>query len=227
MGLYLINKAQNEINELSQQSLIQKASIKKNLNKKINDETLKIKNKYFKTNDRFLNNLLTSNLLETNQNLLNLKKKLIYELKLDITAGIEKKIKNNYAQYTNYILNQIKQIQDFIDKPPEVVLIFNLKDYSSFSNSFKIKLKYFSNPVKIIKSEEGFIGGFKVALYEGSLSYNYTIDNTIIENSTIIENEFIKITSESKIKDIEKDFEFFIQNQKIGMEGYLKKYDRL
>jgi len=53
------------------------------------------------------------------------------------------------------------------------------------------------------------------------------VDDIINENLSIIQQEFSNIISDSEIKEIESNFENFIQNQKNGIKQYLENYDRI
>ena len=85
----------------------------------------------------------------------------------------------------------------------------------------------FENKVSLKKSRENFTGGFICVVLLGNINYNYTIENQIRKNTSIIEIEFSKIfaDSESNIKKLENNYVQFIQNQKLALEDYLKDYE--
>ena len=60
-----------------------------------------------------------------------------------------------------------------------------------------------------------------------NISYNYTIENQLKKNTSIIEIEFSKIfsDSESDIKKLENNYVQFIQNLKLAVGNYLKDYE--
>jgi hypothetical protein len=88
-------------------------------------------------------------------------------------------------------------------------------------------MEIFENPVEINKDQIDYIGGFKIALIGGVISYDYTIDTLINKNSSYIQMEISKIVNDSEIKTIEKDFEEFIATQKQKITNYLKEYDQI
>ena len=156
-----------------------------------------------------------------------LKNKLIKELKTSLFNNINVNIKNNYSNYIKFLLKIIKKIKKTVDKPQAIELILNSKDYSYFlQNSEKIQ-NLFKNPVEINKENMDFIGGFKISLGGGLISYDYTIDNLINKKSSFIQIEVSKIVNDSEIKEIDKDFNTFIQNQKTKIIEYLKQYDQI
>jgi len=158
---------------------------------------------------------------------LKLKNKLIKELKTSLFNNIKVNIKNNYSNYIKFLLKIIKKIKKTVDKPQAIELILNSKDYSYFlQNSEKIQ-NLFKNPVEINKENMDFIGGFKISLGGGLISYDYTIDNLINKKSSFIQIEVSKIVNDSEIKEIDKDFNTFIQNQKTKIIEYLKQYDQI
>jgi hypothetical protein len=61
----------------------------------------------------------------------------------------------------------------------------------------------------------------------GHLSYDHTIENQLKKSISIIEIEFSKIFSDSEpdIGALENNYIQFIQNQKLAVNEYLKKYD--
>ena len=156
-----------------------------------------------------------------------LKNKLIKELKTSLFNNIKVNIKNNYSNYIKFLLKIIKKIKKTVDKPQAIELILNSKDYSYFlQNSEKIQ-NLFKNPVEINKENMDFIGGFKISLGGGLISYDYTIDNLINKKSSFIQIEVSNIVNDSEIKEIDKDFNTFIQNQKTKIIEYLKQYDQI
>ena len=72
-----------------------------------------------------------------------------------------------------------------------------------------------------------YIGGFKISLVGGVISYDYTIDTLINKNSSFIQMQIAKIVNDSEIKAIEKEFEEYIINQKQLITEYLKEYDQI
>ena len=227
LGFYLIEKAQKEINEFNRQTLFQKAEIKKRYLERSQDRSIKLREQFIENYDQFLNQFLSSTLLEGKEKFLNLKNSLIKTLKIRLFNRIKNNINNNYLNYIEFLLNIVKVIKNTVDKPQAIELIFNSKDYSYFlENSEKIQ-DQFKNPIEINKDRVEFIGGFKISLGNGLISYDYTIDNLINKKSSFIQIEISKIIDDSEIKEIEKEFNIFIQNHKSKIEEYLKQYDQI
>jgi vacuolar-type H+-ATPase subunit E/Vma4 len=177
--------------------------------------------------DQFLNQSLSSTLSEGKEVFLILKSRLMKELKTNLFNSIGMNIKNKYSNYVKFILNIIKKVKKIVDKHQEIEIIFNTKDYGYFlQNSEKIQ-DLLKNPVEINKDNIDFIGGFKISLSGGLISYDYTIDNLINKKSSFIQSEISKIINDSEIKEIEKEFNIFIQNQKSKIIEYLKQYDQI
>ena len=153
LGLYLIEKAQKEIKELNQKTLFHKAEIKKRYLERSRERSMKLKSHLIESYEQFLNQSLSSTLLKGKENLLSLKNRLIKELKLNLYALIKERIKNNYSDYIAYLLNSIQNVKFAIDKPQEIEIKFNRKDYNYFIKNFDIIVDLFKNPVEINKDQ--------------------------------------------------------------------------
>jgi vacuolar-type H+-ATPase subunit E/Vma4 len=225
--LYLINQAENDIKNINQQTLFQIAEAKKKNKERTRDSSLKMKAHFNETFNKLLNSSLSSTLLKIKEEVLKSKNKLKLELISDVTELINDKIKNNYSGYTNFILKTLENIKYIIDKPHEIMIILNSRDYEFFGKNSELIEKIFKNKVLIKKSEKNFTGGFICVVLSANISYNYTIENQLKKNSSIIEIEFSKIfsDSESDIKKLENDYVQFIQNQKLAIDNYLKDYE--
>lgn len=227
LGLYLVNKAQEEIKELNRQNLFQKAEIRKKYLERSNESFIRVKNHFVEAYNQYLNNSLSSTLLELKEKELDLKNNLLRELENSIYELLKEKIKTKYEDYVKYLLDYFKDKIDFIDKPTKIELLFNYQDFAYFSKNSKKIDNLFKNSFVIKEAPGEFIGGFKVILSDGDISYDYSLDNLITKNSNYVQKKLFKILTETGIKEIERDFEEFIQTQKLGLEGHLKKYDRI
>ncbi len=158
---------------------------------------------------------------------MDLKNSLIKTLKINLFNHIKKEIDDHYLNYLNFLFNIIKNVKSTVDKPQAIEIIFNLKDYDYFiQNPEKIQ-DLFKNPVEINKDDNDFIGGIKISLGSGLISYDYTIDNLIDKKSSFIQREISKIVNDSEIKETESQFNMFIQNQKSKINKHLKQYDQI
>jgi vacuolar-type H+-ATPase subunit E/Vma4 len=212
---------------LNQKTLFQKAEIKKRYFERSQERSVRLKSHLIGTFENFLNQSLSSTLLKGKEQFLGVKNNMIKELKLSLFNVIKKKISNNYSDYIKYILKSIENVRKKIDKPQEIEIIFNSNDYNYFIKNFDKIIELFKNPVEINKDQRDFIGGFKVSLTGGTISYDYTIDNLIDKASSYIQMEIAKIINDSEIKEIEKEFEDFINIQKKKITGYLKFYEQI
>lgn len=227
LGLYLVEKAKKEINEINRQTLFQKAEIRKSYIDRSNESSLRIRNHFIETYKQFLNSKLSKTLLDSKEEVLKIKNQLVEELKNFIKNYLKEKIEGSYSNYINFIIEKIKENKNFIDKPPKIIILFNSKDFNYFNeNPNKLK-NLFKNDIEFKKDPHQSIGGFKVILAHGDISFNYSVDDIINENLSIIQQEFSNIISDSEIKEIEINFENFIQNQKQGIKQYLENYDRI
>ena len=227
MGLYLINQADKEIKSINQQTLFQLAEIKRKNKERISENSLKMKQNFNKTYDTLLNNFLSSSLLKIKEAILTTKNKLISDLISALTDLIKDKIKRNYSGYIDNLLKILENVKTIIDKPPEIGITLNSRDYSYFDENKNKIQKILTNKVKLIKSEKEFTGGFLCAVAIGNISYNYTIENQLKKSITLIEIKFSKIFSdfEPDIKNLENKYIHFIQNQKLAINDYLKDYE--
>jgi len=229
LGLYLIDQAENDIKNINQQTLFQIAEIKKKNRDRAEESLLKMKEHFNETFNRLLNNSLSSSLIKIKEEILKSKNKLMSELISDLTNLIEKKINDNYSNYTDFLLKSLKNIGYIVDKPPEIIITLNSRDYIFFnSNKDKIE-KIFKNNIKLNKSEKEFTGGFICTVPAVNISYNDTIENQLKKNTSIIEIEFSKIfyESETDIKQLENIYLKFIQSQRQLINQYLQDYERI
>lgn len=207
--------------------LLQKAEMKKRHNERYTESSKRLREQFIENYNQFLNNTFSQTLLNVKETVLNLKKKLIKKLKMNLKTLITEKINKNYSNYIDSLTNQIKTVSPIIDKPPQITILLNNADFEYFNNNFeKIKI-LFKNKVGITKIPTEFIGGFKVISPDEDILYDYSIDNLINKNSPLIEIEFSKFFNETDIKRLEKDFEQFIQQKKIDIEELLREYDKI
>ncbi len=154
-----------------------------------------------------------------------MKNNLLKELKNKIYELLKEKMNQFYSDYIKYLIDYITDNVDIIDKYKKIVLLLNSRDYNFFNKNPDEIRRIFKNSIEINKAPHNFIGGFKIIVSDGEISYDFSIDNIINKNLTFIQKELSKIVSESEIKEIEQEFEIFIQEQKLGIEEYLRKYD--
>lgn len=207
--------------------LLQKAEIKKRYIERQIESSKKLRDQFIETYNQFLNNALSQTLLNIKETVLNLKKKLIKELKINLKTIIKERINKDYSSYVNSLIKNIQKVSHIIDKPPQVTILLNNTDFNYFNNNFDKIQNIFKNKVGITKTTIDFIGGFKTITPNEDILYDYSIDNLISKNSSLIEIEFSKFFSETEIKRLEKDFEQFIQKKKNNIEEFLIKYDKI
>lgn len=222
-----MEKAQEEIKDLTQKTLFQKAEIKKRFIERGAERSLRLRQQFIESYEQFLNQSLSSTLLKGKEKFLKLKNNLILELRKSLFNLIQVKIEKNYPAYIDFLLNSVKEVTKTIDKPQEIELIFNERDYSYFLKEHDKIENLFQNPVEINKDRRDYIGGFKISLIGGVISYDYTIDIIIDKISPFIQMEISKIVTDTKIKEIENDFEKFVKKQKQKITEHLRKYDQL
>ena len=227
LGLYLVEKAKEEIKEINRQNLFQKAEIRKRYIDRSNESSSRIRRHFIEIYKQYLNSKLSKTLIDSKEEVLKIKNQLVEKLKNFIKNYLKEKIEISYSNYINFLIDKIKENKNLIDKPPKMIIIFNSKDFNYFNeNPNKLK-NLFKNSIELKKDPHQSIGGFKVILAKGDISFNYSVDDIINENLSIIQQEFSNIISDSEIKEIESNFENFIQNQKKGIKQYLENYDRI
>lgn len=231
LGLHLIKKAQKEIKEMNQLTIFQKSKIKKRYMGKAFDDSIKIRNSFELSYNKFLNNKLSSTFLKIKEDLMDFKIKLIDTIKKDLSNSIRDKIKGNPEVYIKFLINALKTFYEnssthVKDTLPHITLLFNTRDYEYFQNNFNKIEEIFKNPVEIQKNDD-FFGGFKVLFSEDGISYDYSIDQIIQNNSILIEREFNSAISDSEIKIKEHNFGEIIEKQRDSIEVYLEEYDQI
>ena len=212
---------------MNQKTLFQKAEIKKRYLERSNERSHKLKDHLIESYNQFLNQSLSSTLLRGKERVLNIKNRLINELKISLFNLIRDRIDKKYSSYITFLLKSISNVKKTIDKPQEIELILNSKDYDYFIKNFDKIVNLFKNPVEINKDRQDFIGGFKISLVGGLISYDYTIDTLINKHLPYIQMEFSRIINDSEIKEIEKEFENFLQEQKEKIAEYLILYEQI
>ena len=67
------------------------------------------------------------------------------------------RIDTNYSDYITYLLKSIKNVNNTIDTPQGIELLFNSKDYDYFIENLDKITSLFKNPVEINKEKRDFI----------------------------------------------------------------------
>lgn len=225
LGMFMIDKAQQEIKEIHRKTLFQKAEIRKEYLKKKSKGSSRIKTIFIETYTQFFNNYLTSALLKSKEKILRLKNELLNALRINIHESIKEKINNNYSGYIEFFLEFINNVRNDIDNKGDIIIFLNSKDYNYFNKDLNKIKKNFKNSVIIKQDSKAFIGGFKVNLTQALISYDYTIETIINKNYVDIEIEFSKIISDLNYKELDVSLEKFIQLKKKDIEEYLKTYE--
>ena len=171
LGLYLIEKAKEEIREINRQNLFQKAEIRKKYIDRTNEHSIRIRNHFIETYNQYLNNILSKTLIESKEEALEVKNHLVEELKNFIKNFLKEKIKKTYSNYIDFLFNKIKQNKHTIDKPPKVIFLFNSKDSDYFNKNINNLKNLFKNIIEIKEVSNEFIGGFKVIIADGDISF--------------------------------------------------------
>ncbi|MFO8018843.1 MAG: hypothetical protein R6U96_09420 [Promethearchaeia archaeon] len=228
LGLTLVNDVQNEIKELRQDTLFQKAEIKKKYMEKAEQESKKVKKSFKETYRSTINQKFSSVSLRFKEGFLNLKSFLLNDLKRGIHDFIGDKIKGNYKSYQEFIKKNLQSIcEENIESSQEFVLILNARDYDYFKDKINVLKENIQNSFQLEKGSKAFTGGFKIYIEEEQISYDSTIDNLFEQYSDYIEREFSKIVSDEGIDKILQEFEQFTEKKKSEMKEYLKEYERI
>ena len=227
LGLNLIKKAEKEMKEMNQNTLFQKSQIKKNFLKRNNENALRTKTHFIETNNELLNNALASTLLKIKQDVLEIKNKLLIELRLVLLKRIESNINKNYEKYVAYLINDLKRFSQTIKHSREVSIALIKRDYKFFSENPRKIQDMFKTQITLQIADDSFIGGFKAYIESENISYDVTIENYILKQSILIESAFSEQFSEKSITELTQKFEKFIINKKESIQEHLKEYDRI
>ncbi len=212
---------------MNQMVLFQKARFKKRIMERTEEQSRQIKASFINTYNEFCNNSLSSNLIKINDQALNLKNRLIKELNQELFPKIKDRIHQHYSDYIKFLIRIIEKDEKELINKAKVEIIFNSRDHAYFMKNKNDFQQIFKPNVEIRKSEEDFIGGYKITLPLEKISLDHTIEEIIKSNQLIIEKEFTKIISDKEIKNIQREFEQFIHEQKLKIEGYLIEYDQI
>ncbi len=227
LGIYLVEKAQNQVKEMNQQTLFQKAEIKKTYRERTQEQANKKRVKFIEDYKEKLNTSLSKTLLWSKEKLLNLKNDLVKKTKELLIDSVKKSMEKNYEDYLKYLNQALSKVSEKVNKSLELTLIFNNRDYEHFKNNLAELKEYFENSIDLAKSKEEIIGGFIINVEEQQISYDNSLDSLIEENYSFLEKNLTNIISELKIKEIENEFKEFVENKKSNIENELRRYERI
>lgn len=224
LAIAMVNNAKKEIKKINEQTLFQRAELKKRYINEDNENYQKIRVNILSAFNKLLNESLSSTLLFSRKSFLNLKNSLKNELKASVFNVLLENMLNKYSKYTEFIIRKIKDITEKYNQNMEFKVIFNKRDYDYFT---KNKDKVFSQNIKISNINTDLEGGFKLLYSNGKISYDYSLRNLINKNSTEIQIEISKLIDESQIKELETDFDHFIQEEKSKINQFMRDYDNI
>jgi len=225
--MHLIEHAKDKIKDLNQEMLFRKAEIKKRYRNRLDSKSSQIREQFIGDYNNILNTNLSSTLLESKNRILDLKNNLIKIFIEDLRDEIEKRIQNNYEGYVQYILNLVRSIKDKDSIPKSSILYFNERDAEYFSSNVEKITNILNKEFEIKETSKVKIGGFILEQIEGEISFDYTIDNIIEDNYSLIEMQFSDIIKDTEIKKLQTEFEDFINDKKKKIEEFLINYDRI
>lgn len=226
LGIFLINKAKDEIRELSKQTLFQKTEIRKRILETISQRSIKMRKNFKETYLKFLNNSLSTTINNAKEKSLKLENLLLKDLKEEIFRILEQKIEHKYSKYQAFLENKLRDAETKLQRRSQMELILNHKDYGNDKITKAIN-DIFGKNIKIRKDKEDFLGGFKIQSQKKNLTYDFTLSTAIKRNNKYIEKKFSKIFCDAEVKRLEDEFIDFIKNQRNNIRGYLEEYDRI
>lgn len=227
LGMYLVEKAQKQVKEMNQQTLFQKAEIKKTYRERTQEQANKKRAKFIEDYKEKLNTSLSKTLLWSKEKLLNLKNDLVKKTKELLIDSVKKSMEKNYEDYLKYLNQALSKVSEKVNKSLELTLIFNNRDYEHFKNNLAELKEYFENSIDLAKSKEEIIGGFIINVEEQQISYDNSLNSLIEENYSFLEKNLTNLISELKIKEIENEFKEFVENKKSNIENELRRYERI
>lgn len=225
--MHLIEQAKDKIKDLNQEMLFRRAEIKKRYRNRLDSKSSQIREQFIEDYNNILNTNLSSTLLESKDRILDLKNNLIKIFIEDLRDEIEKRIQKNYEGYVQYILNLFRSIKDKDSIPKISILYFNERDAEYFSSDVKKITNILNKEFEIKETSKVKIGGFILEQIEGEISFDYTIDNIIEDNYSLIEMQFSDVIKDTEIKKLQSEFEDFINDKKKKIEEFLINYDRI
>ncbi|MFW9945432.1 MAG: V-type ATP synthase subunit E family protein [Candidatus Odinarchaeota archaeon] len=227
LGLFMVDKAQQEIKEIQRNKLFQKTEIRKNYSEKIYKKSEKIKHDFEAKYIDILNNVLTSTLIEAKDHLLQLKDELIKDLKKCLYKDIKTSIEKKYSKYIEFIIKELKTISSDISHRGTIIIFFNSRDYHYFNEHFSEIENLFKSKVQLKEVIDEFIGGFKITLSNVDISYDNTINTLLTKKIADIEIEFSNLISDSNYKELSIEFEELITKKRDDIKKYLIEYDNI
>ncbi|MBD3215787.1 MAG: hypothetical protein GF311_24465 [Candidatus Lokiarchaeota archaeon] len=227
LGIHLIEQAKDKIKDLNQEMLFRKAEIKKRYRNRLDTKSNEIRQQFIDDYNNILNMNLSSTLLESKDRILELKNNLIRVFIIDLHKEIDNHIRSNYQGYVDYLIDLIREIKGQNYIPNNSIFYFNERDYEFFEKNDHTLTEVIQKEFKVKQSSKIDIGGFILEQVDGEISFDYTIDNIIEGNYSLIEMEFSDIIKDGEIKKIQSEFEDIINENKKKIETYLIDYDRI
>lgn len=227
LGMYLIDQAKEKIKELNQQILFRKAEIKKQYREEEIKKSKELREEFINKYEQQLNTNLSTTLLSSKEKLLDLKNELIKDFRNSLRGEVSSRIEDQYSNYIQYLLENMKEVENKVDSSQNVNVFFNERDLRHFSQNADEIYNIFGNDVALKESQDIDVGGFKLELIQEDIIYNYSIDKIIDKNHSLLEKKISEQLKDSEIKNIRSEFEEFINNKKQEMEDILIKYDRI
>jgi vacuolar-type H+-ATPase subunit E/Vma4 len=229
LGLYLVENAENEIKEIERKQVLLNSSLKKRKNERI-EQILNKKKKQFK--DQYhsqINESTVSILLDIKNQLLELKNKLITNIKNDFKEAIALKISKNYDKYINYLLKIMKEKVDDLKIHKKMTFILNSNDFNYLSNHKELLKSNQINNYELQKSEKETIGGYILIIPEESFNLNYMLENQIKMHTNAFESLITEELSllEESYYGINEKFEKSIEDIRKKIHIYLEKLEEL
>ncbi|MBY9007979.1 MAG: hypothetical protein KGD63_14655 [Candidatus Lokiarchaeota archaeon] len=175
-----------------------------------------------------MNSILSSTLFDSKELILGLKNRLISECVEELKKKTKKKIKKSQSEYYSLILDLIKQVFDNNKNlKKKSIIFFNEIDFKYFNQNIGDLKKVTNKNIIINQSDKIILGGFLIGQDDNEVVFNYDLSNLIRKNQYFIEIQFTKLIPDSGIKELQLEFESFINKNKKEIKEYLIKYDKI
>jgi hypothetical protein len=121
----------------------------------------------------------------------------------------------------------MKSLEIPLDDLKELRVYFNSRDLKFFKQNQKKIESTIKKDVKIKEDTSIELGGYILELMDKNISFNFTLKNIIQKNFSLIESKFTSIIADSKIKEVQNEFEHSINQKKKKREDILIEFDRI
>ncbi len=226
IGIFLMEKAQKEVNKFLENSEKLKTELEIKLLKSIDKRKVRMRQEFINQYNEIINKFKSDSILKLRESFLERKNEIIDIFKTFLLDSIRKDIVANIKKYHEFLGVKYKEMMPMI-KEEATLLSFNKRDYDFFKKNPESLKKIFLKNCQINNKVIQSIGGFVANSKEGLISFDYTLENLINKQIDFINFEFEKLFEKLEIDKIEFECENKIEELKQKILRFLEEFDKI